>query len=259
MSAVLDFSTGPQPASIVAIRCILCSVQVAAGRRDPSRSPASRPGLFRSYRLRYSSSSRRAIALARCAASASPSAAETIEPFIRMCHERANESVSRMPASPARRRTIDRMFSRYWTLAVADRVVRAHLQHDVDERARLEVVASKPAVEGVEDGEQLLLRGRPTACGLCFDPAKGPVLLALFEEGQHQVVLRGEVPVEGRLGHAGPLDHLVDTHSSYTATREKLIGGVKNALASIRLDGPLRIEGRCHVRSVAIDRPVFPC
>ena len=54
---------------------------------------------------------------ARCAAWASPSAAETIEPFMRMCHECAKDSGSRNAASSARRPTTVRMFARCRTLA----------------------------------------------------------------------------------------------------------------------------------------------
>ncbi len=48
----------------------------------------------------------------------SPSAAETIEPFIRMCQERANESESLNLASSASWRTTSRMFSRCSMLAL---------------------------------------------------------------------------------------------------------------------------------------------
>ena len=75
----------------------------------------------------------------------------------------------------------------------------AHLEQHVDERAGLEVLAPEPLVEGVEDREQLLFRGRASASGLSLDPAE-PALLASLEEGQDEVVLGREVPVEGRLG-----------------------------------------------------------
>src|SRR5512142_2424824 len=42
-----------------------------------------------------------AIAWARLPASVSPAAAQTIDPFIRMCQERVKESVARRPASSA--------------------------------------------------------------------------------------------------------------------------------------------------------------
>ena len=58
--------------------------------------------------------------LARAAASRSPSAAETIEPFMRMCHWRANPSGSWMPASSARSRD-----ERADVREVADRGLRA--------------------------------------------------------------------------------------------------------------------------------------
>jgi len=49
----------------------------------------------------------RAMSLARCAASRSPSAAAMMEPFIRMWHDRAKLSASRRPAVSARSRRID--------------------------------------------------------------------------------------------------------------------------------------------------------
>jgi hypothetical protein len=65
---------------------------------------------FRGYRC--CSIKRLPSACARFAASRSPSAACTIEPFIRMCQERAKASGSRSPASSARLRRTARMFSR---------------------------------------------------------------------------------------------------------------------------------------------------
>ena len=93
----------------------------------------------------WSSISRRAIALARCAALGSPSAAETIEPFIRMCQERANESGSLKLASSASWRTTD-------VLQVLDArsagwMSSSELEQHVDERAGFEVIAVKPLVK----------------------------------------------------------------------------------------------------------------
>jgi len=152
--------------------------------------------------------------LARFAASRSPSVAETIDPFIRMCHERAKESVSLRPASSARRRTTDRMFSRCW---IAASPAGCSGPTSSNEGAGLEVVAAEPVVERVEDGEQLLLRGRAAAFGLGLDPIERPELLASLEKSDHQIVLRGVVPVEGGFCHPGALDHLVDPDVSDAA------------------------------------------
>ena len=54
------------------------------------------------YRPRWCSMSHRAICWARLEASASPSVAEMMEPFIRMCQDRANSSGRSSPASWAR-------------------------------------------------------------------------------------------------------------------------------------------------------------
>jgi hypothetical protein len=88
-----------------------------AGLPNPWARPAPRGPLKtrrRRFRGRYRCCSIKRLpsACARFAASRSPSAACTIEPFIRMCQERAKASGSRSPASNARLRTTERMFSR---------------------------------------------------------------------------------------------------------------------------------------------------
>src|SRR2546421_5979199 len=88
----------------------------------------------------------------------------------------------------------------------------AHLEHYIDERARLEVFAVEPLVEDVEDGQQSLLRVRATADGTCFDEVLGPALLAELQEREHELVLGGEVTIERRGRDTSALDHLVDAH-----------------------------------------------
>jgi len=51
------------------------------------------------------------------------------------------------------------------------------------------------------------------------------------------------VAIQGRLSHAGPLDHLVDAHIADRAPGEELIGGVENALTRIRLRSRNGFEG----------------
>jgi hypothetical protein len=59
-----------------------------------------------------------------------------------------------------------------------------HLEHHVDERAALEVVAEEPLAEDVEDRQQPL-RGRVGAgLGLGLQPRARPALLPTFEERQ---------------------------------------------------------------------------
>src|SRR5713101_191305 len=93
-------------------------------------------------------------AFARFAASTSPSAAELIEPFIKMGPE---------------------------------------LEQDVDKRTGLERLLAKPLVEDVEDREQSLLWCRPPPAGLGLDEFPRPSLLALVEKRQHELVLRPEM------------------------------------------------------------------
>jgi hypothetical protein len=76
------------------------------------RPTLSKERVFRTRAYRCCSIKRLPSACARFAASRSPSEACTIEPFIRMCQERAKASGSRSPASSARLRTTERMFSR---------------------------------------------------------------------------------------------------------------------------------------------------
>jgi hypothetical protein len=89
-------------------------------------------------------------------------------------------------------------------LAVVD------LEHDVDERAALEVVAREPALERVEDREQALGRRRAAALRLGLQPGARPQLVAAPEEREDQVVLRGEVAVERHLRDAALRDDPVD-------------------------------------------------
>jgi hypothetical protein len=118
---VQRFQTASQP---VRLECDDGSEYVVKGRnagridRDRSNCCPHRTRVWgeervfkpRAYRCR--SIKRLPSACARFAASRSPSAACTIEPFIRMCQERAKASGSRSPASSARLRTTERMFSR---------------------------------------------------------------------------------------------------------------------------------------------------
>jgi hypothetical protein len=92
----------------------------------------------------------------------------------------------------------------------------------------------EPFVEEVEDREQLLLGGRAASPRLGFHPVAGPALLALLEEGEHEFVLRGEVPVKGRFGDACAFDQFVDADVVDAAVREELVGGVEDALAGGR-------------------------
>src|SRR5581483_1312092 len=105
----------------------------------------------------------------------------------------------------------------------AELVTLRQLEQHVDEGARLEVGAVEPLVEEVEDREQAL-SGRPAAAArLGLDPPARPALLAPLEEREHEVVLRGEVAVERRLGDGGPLDHLVDADVADAAPGEELV------------------------------------
>jgi hypothetical protein len=100
----------------------------------------------------------------------SPSAAATMQPFMRMCHWRAKPSASShagLRARPPMKPRISRRLAHALARAPGSRVV--ELEHHVDERAALEVVAREPLAEDVEDRQQALrgvaraLDGRPAA------------------------------------------------------------------------------------------------
>jgi hypothetical protein len=110
--------------------------------------------------------------------------------------------------------------------------------------------AKEPLVERVEDGEQLLLGSRSAPSGFRLDPVERPELLPALQEGEHEIVLRGEVPVERRLRDTGSGDHFVDTHTPDAATREELVRRLENPVP----DGGRRgtgLEASSHPASIA--------
>ena len=68
-------------------------------------------------------------------------------------------------------------------------MLRPHLEQNIDEGARLEVIAVEPLVEDVEDREQSVLWSGAATLSLGFDVVSGPALLAKVEEREHKVVL----------------------------------------------------------------------
>ena len=74
--------------------------------------------------------------------------------------------------------------------------------------------------------------GREAAApGLELDEAERPELLALRQEGEHEVVLGAEMPVERRLRNVRRLDHLVHADGADAAAGEEVVGAVEDALA----------------------------
>src|SRR3954451_16034154 len=112
----------------------------------------------------------------------------------------------------------------------AARVV--ELEHHVDERAPLEVLAREPLAEDVEDGQQLLRRRLRALLHRLLQPGARPALLAPLEEGQDEVVLGGEVAIERHLGHARLGDDPVDADRSRAVPAEQPVGGLEHALAT---------------------------
>jgi hypothetical protein len=128
---------------------------------------------------------------------------------MRMCHDSANVSGSSTPASAARRATTERMYSRW-----------------------AEVVAMEPLVEDVEDGEELLARGRAAPARFGFDELPRPALLAPLQEREHEILLRAKVPVQRRPSDARSLDDLLGPDGADPAPGEELVGRVEDSLAS---------------------------
>jgi hypothetical protein len=106
-----------------------------------------------------------------------------------------------------------------------------HLEQQVDERAPLEVLALEPLAEEVEDREQLVLGRVAASARLGFHPVLGPDLLALLQEGEHEVVLGGEVPVQRGLCDLRPRDHLVDADRPDALAREEVVRAGQDAVA----------------------------
>ena len=90
----------------------------------------------------------------------------------------------------------------------------------------------KPLVEEIEDREQLLLWLRGAPFGLGLDPIHGPASLALLEEGEHEVVLGGEMPIQRRLRDAGAFNDLIDSDSANSAGRKHAVSGIEQTFAS---------------------------
>ncbi len=152
---------------------------------------------------------------ARFAASWSPSPAATIDPFIKMCHCRANASGSATPASGHERPNASEVFG---ARVVQDMGRVADLQQHVDERTAFEVGLAEPLVENVEDGQQAFAGIARALLDCALEPVFGPALLAPFEERQHQRIFGREVSVQGHACDAGLLDDGVDADGANAAT-----------------------------------------
>ena len=140
--------------------------------------------------------------LCALAAWRSPSCAQTIDPFMRMCQRRAKLRGRRSPRleqAPQGTRGSPRG-ARPWLVERAGAVI--DLQQDVDEGAALEDLSLEPVVEDVEDREKVARRER--------QPAARPHLQQLFvqrssrssQKLDNQLVLGLEMPVERSLGDA---------------------------------------------------------
>ena len=65
--------------------------------------------------------------------------------------------------------------------------------------------------------------------------AHGSSAARAFEEGEHEIVLRREVPVERRLGDPGVFDHLIDADRLDPPLREQLVRAIQDSFTSLRL------------------------
>ena len=174
-----------------------------------------------------------AICWARFDARKSPSVAEMMEPFIRMCQDRANSSGRLSPASSASTWIWPRDPAQVADARLSQRMLRAHFQQHVDERAGLEVVPAEPVTEHVEHREQLFLGRAAAPTGLGNDQVHRPHLVTERQEGQDQGVLGGEMPVERRFGNAGTADELIDPHIADSAAGKQFISSGKDPVHGI--------------------------
>ena len=169
-------------------------------------------------------------ALARPAAS--PSAAATIEPFIRMCHWRANASGSATPASAASPARNSRITLRCWTLAtrpgssrsVSSSITLMNEQPSKSGRANHSPKTSKIASSRAAGVAR-------AALDLGLQPAARPALLAGGEEGDDQLVLGREVAVQRHLRRARLVDDAVHADGARAVLGEQLVGRVQDPLA----------------------------
>ena len=104
------------------------------------------------------------------------------------------------------------------------------LDQRVDEEAALEVVAVEPLGEDVEDGKQAFLGRAGALLDRGDEPAFGPELLAPVEDGERELVLRSEVPVERHLGDACIGDDPIDPDRVQPEAREQPVRRLEESL-----------------------------
>jgi hypothetical protein len=103
-------------------------------------------------------------------------------------------------------------------------------QH-ADERAALEVLAREPLAQHVEDDDQPVGGVRGPRHDLGLEPVARPYLLAPPQEGEDQLVLGAEVPVERHLRHPGAGHDRIDAHRMGAVATEQLVRGIEDPLA----------------------------
>ena len=168
---------------------------------------------------------------ARTAASGSASSAPLARPpSSRRVSERARPRGSGAPASAASPVTHveDRVL--VGDRAGVDRRAGRGLGGGVEERAAPVAVAPAGGAEGVEQADQLVGRLGPGGGGGVVQLA-APDAVDPVEVGEHEVVLRREPLVEGRLGHARLGDDPVDPDGPDAVGVEEPERGVEDALA----------------------------
>ena len=160
---------------------------------------------------------------------------------MRMCNERANSSMSRRPASSAKRAQRSRGCSRDARRSRARPGASVgRLEQHVDERAA-------PRSRRGGTTRRRRRRWRAVAPRASRRDAVPPAstksvvqrCFAEVEEREHELVLGREVPVERRLRDAGALDHLVDPDCADAASRKQLVGALEDPLARLYLGSAL--------------------
>ena len=174
-----------------------------------------------------------AIACARRAASRSPSVAATIEPFIRMCHERVNSVGSRRFGLA--RQLLDH---RPGCFAGAECSPAPTGAKGASRTARSRTSTPRSPARWNHSSKTSKIASSfcfGVSCPVAAPPPRRPerpALLAALQERQDEFVLRPEVPVQRCSGYAGRLDDLVDAHIADPAMSEQVIGRGEDAFAS---------------------------
>ncbi|CAM2138283.1 hypothetical protein PT2222_100202 [Paraburkholderia tropica] len=118
-----------------------------------------------------------------------------------------------------------------------DRIVRrSDLTRSVQKRAAVEIFRREPFAQYVEHGQQPRTR-RASALERAVDEPAHPALVAAFERGGHERVLRIEIGVETLARSARRTHDRIDARGVDAARVDQRLGGFEQALADVGAGG----------------------